>query len=81
MSTGQKASPTELVHRFPGWQPQVEALWRCQHVFGTPADAQRLPEPGDEIGGFRMLRELGRGANGRVFLATQSAAGRGAPLF
>ncbi len=36
-----------------------------------------LPEAGAEIFGFRLVRELGRGAFGRVFLATQSElAGR-----
>ena len=35
------------------------------------AAAARLPEAGDEFVGFRLLRELGRGAFGRVFLAEQ----------
>jgi tetratricopeptide (TPR) repeat protein len=72
---GQPMSASELVERFPQWKPQVETLWRCQHAFGSAADAPRRPAPGTEIGGFRLLRELGRGAHGRVFLATQSALG------
>ena len=36
-----------------------------------------MPKAGDEFVGFRLVRELGRGAFGRVFLATQSElAGR-----
>jgi serine/threonine protein kinase/Flp pilus assembly protein TadD len=33
--------------------------------------AIRLPSAGDEVAGFRLVRELGRGAFGRVFLAEQ----------
>jgi serine/threonine protein kinase/Flp pilus assembly protein TadD len=40
-------------------------------------DIRRLPHSGDEFRGFRLLRELGRGAFARVFLAEQIAlAGR-----
>jgi tetratricopeptide (TPR) repeat protein len=53
----------------------VETLWRCQHAFGFDDGAPQHPDPGDAIGGFRLLCELGRGAHGRVFLATQSALG------
>jgi serine/threonine protein kinase/tetratricopeptide (TPR) repeat protein len=71
---GRPISSSELESRFPRWKPQVETLWRCQSAFGV-ADAPALPKTGEEIGGFRLLRELGRGAHGRVFLATQSALG------
>src|SRR2546425_4810471 len=38
---------------------------------------RRLPRAGDEVMGFRLVRELGRGAFGRVFLAEQiELAGR-----
>lgn len=43
----------------------------------TPPPVQPLPEVGSEFLGFRLVRELGRGAFGRVFLATQDElAGR-----
>ncbi|MGX6450208.1 serine/threonine-protein kinase, partial [Patulibacter sp. S7RM1-6] len=35
-----------------------------------------LPAPGDRLAGFRLERELGRGATGVVFLATEEALGR-----
>jgi tetratricopeptide (TPR) repeat protein len=72
---GRTTSPTELARRFPRWQAQVETLWRCQHAFGFDGGSPQHPEPGDALGGFRLLCELGRGAHGRVFLATQSALG------
>src|SRR5262245_53204869 len=35
------------------------------------AAAGRMPSAGQEFAGFRLVRELGRGAFGRVFLAEQ----------
>ncbi len=72
---GRPTSPSELTRRFPHWRSQVETLWHCQHAFPPGADTPRPPAAGDELGGFRLVAELGRGANGRVFLATQSALG------
>lgn len=47
---------------------------------GEPADRlqtalRRMPKAGDEFGGFQLVRELGRGSFGRVFLATQPDLG------
>jgi tetratricopeptide (TPR) repeat protein len=67
---GRPTSPSELARRFPRWRSQVEALWQCQSALGPTVP--QYPAPGTEIGGFRLLHELGRGAHGRVFLATQS---------
>ena len=36
---------------------------------GGPKDAPSLPSPGEPIGHFRILRQLGRGGAGSVFLA------------
>jgi serine/threonine protein kinase/tetratricopeptide (TPR) repeat protein len=70
---GHPLSRTELARRFPRWGPQVETLWRCQHEFGDRPDERTHPGPGATLGEFRLLSELGRGANGTVFLARQSA--------
>ncbi len=70
---GLPVSADELAARFPLWQAQVRALVRCQRVLGAPAP--RLPEPGDTLGDFRLVSELGRGAHGRVYLATQVSLG------
>jgi serine/threonine protein kinase/Flp pilus assembly protein TadD len=51
-------------------------------LWGGLRDAERgrsgsrtgdFPSPGDRFGGFRLLRELGRGAFARVYLAEQTA--------
>ena len=68
--------------RFP---PQAEQAEVFRHAHRTdPAAALRMaramsrfPEPGQEFLGFRLLKELGQGAFGRVYLAEQaSLAGR-----
>jgi serine/threonine protein kinase/tetratricopeptide (TPR) repeat protein len=65
-------------------QGTVRNFWSGSAEVGSPRLADRLqtalrrmPKAGDEFVGFRLVRELGRGAFGRVFLATQpELAGR-----
>ena len=40
-------------------------------VLGDPEDLPEWPEPGDEIGGFLLLEQLGQGTFGRVFRASE----------
>ena len=58
-----------LAARFPRWPAQVRALVRC-HALGPPA-RPRFPDPGEVVGDFWLVSLLGRGAVGRVYLATQ----------
>jgi tetratricopeptide (TPR) repeat protein len=68
---------SELAGRFPRWSAQVAALLDCQRVFGPCLGSPQFPAPGEVIGDFHLLAELGRGAHGRAYLATQPAlAGR-----
>jgi serine/threonine protein kinase/tetratricopeptide (TPR) repeat protein len=67
---GQEVPAEQVVARFPRhrdgagslleWHPSLE---------GEPG----FPQAGEALGDFRLLEELGRGAQGRVFLATQPA--------
>jgi eukaryotic-like serine/threonine-protein kinase len=69
--------PAEYLRRFP---EHADALGRLFGLHGAlPASMLRswvepaeLPSTGDEIGPYRLVRELGRGAFARVFLAEQS---------
>lgn len=72
---GQPVSASELVGRFPQWSAQVQALCECQQVFGSRPGAVRFPTLGETLGEFHLVAELGRGAHGRVFLASQSSLG------
>lgn len=51
-------------------------LGQCSTEQSTTDDGAGLPGPGDEIAGFKILLELGRGAFARVFLAEEINLGR-----
>ncbi len=61
----------EILGRFPNWRAELEPLLDCQKIFETNLPAPALPHEGEVLAGFRLVRELGRGAAGRVFLAVQ----------
>ena len=69
---GPPAAPGELAARFPQWRARVEALAECQRLFGPSAPP---PASGERLGEFDLVRELGSGAHGRVFLAAQPNLG------
>jgi serine/threonine protein kinase/Flp pilus assembly protein TadD len=57
----------EVLRRFPSWQSELEALLRCRPLQSdTP-----FPRPGETLGEFHLLAELGCGLAGRVYLASQ----------
>src|SRR5439155_8334599 len=59
----------------PQWQPQLEVPFDCQRLLGGPRTAPQYPAVGESLGDFLLLAELGRGAHGRVFLASQLSLG------
>jgi serine/threonine protein kinase/tetratricopeptide (TPR) repeat protein len=70
------ADATDVLGRFPQWRHQLRMLLDCHHLLESGA-APPFPAAGETLGDFQLLAELGRGAQGRVFLATQpSLAGR-----
>jgi eukaryotic-like serine/threonine-protein kinase len=72
-ASGRAMTSDEIRSRFPEWQSKLERLLDCERLLAPPPAASGFPEVGDEIGPFRLLAELGRGAVGRVFLAAQPA--------
>jgi serine/threonine protein kinase/tetratricopeptide (TPR) repeat protein len=68
---GQEVHAEELFARFPQWRRQLQALLECHHLLAPRLAGPSLPAPGDTLGEFRLLAELGRGIQSRVFLATQ----------
>lgn len=58
--------------RFPAWRTELQMLLACHHLLDG-ADEPRYPEVGDTFGEFSLLAELGRGLQGRVYLARQPA--------
>jgi serine/threonine protein kinase/tetratricopeptide (TPR) repeat protein len=72
---GPEASAEQLLARFPQWRPQLEVLFDCQRLLGPRREPPQFPAVGESLGDFLLLAELGRGAHGRVFLASQLSLG------
>jgi serine/threonine protein kinase len=74
---GLEPDPDAYLERFPAHRDRLTRLFGL-HGGLTPAqlglwiEPEELPRSGDEIGPYRLLRELGRGAFARVFLAEQA---------
>ncbi len=72
---GPEVPLEEVLARFPQWRPQLEVLFDCQRLLGPRRPEPRFPATGEFLGDFLLLAELGRGAQGRVFLASQLSLG------
>jgi serine/threonine protein kinase/tetratricopeptide (TPR) repeat protein len=70
---GQVVNRAELMRRFPRWKSQLQMLLDCYEMLAFPTRSIDFPQVGEQFGEFQLIAELGRGAAGRVFLATQPA--------
>ncbi len=70
---GLPVDPQSLVRRYPAWRSELEMLLACDDLVGPMVEATRFPEVGEELGDFRLIAELGKGALGRTYLAAQPA--------
>jgi serine/threonine protein kinase/tetratricopeptide (TPR) repeat protein len=68
---GEAVPLSELVERFPQWQAELELLLDCDRLISALPTPPTFPEIGEPLGDFLLMAELGRGARGRCFLATQ----------
>src|SRR5262245_18010804 len=69
---GMPVDPLDFVTRFPRWPGELEALLDCHRLL------QASPEPdavAADLDDFEILAELGKGAQGQVFLAKQRSLG------
>ncbi len=69
----QPVATEEVLARFPHWREQLLTLLDCHQTLAGTAPAPRFPAVGDTLGDCRLLAEIGRGTQGRVFLAVQPA--------
>jgi serine/threonine protein kinase/lipoprotein NlpI len=70
---GELVAAEDVLRRFPHWEPQLQVLLDCHQLMQADMAVPTFPEVGDTLGDFLLMAELGRGAHGRVFLATQPA--------
>src|SRR5438874_5815175 len=75
---GEEALLDDYERRFPGHKESLAGLLNHQDLLrslgasGRSVPSLRLPDVGNDLFGFRLCRELGRGAFAHVFLAEQA---------
>jgi serine/threonine protein kinase/Flp pilus assembly protein TadD len=73
LEAGLTVDPAEITARFPQWRSELALLLDCQLEMHAVSGEPVFPEVGESLAGFHLLWELGRGAAGRVYLASQPA--------
>ncbi|HWE36671.1 MAG TPA: protein kinase [Isosphaeraceae bacterium] len=83
-SSGDRPDAADYFRRFPTRRDRLARLFELHEALGAsrladdswgPVGPAPLPEAGDEVGPYRLVRELGRGSFARVFLAEQTDLG------
>jgi serine/threonine protein kinase len=70
---GEEVHTVEVAGRYPQWQEELSLLLGCDRVLRPLMTAAEFPAVGTALGPFHLLAELGRGASGRTYLATEAA--------
>jgi eukaryotic-like serine/threonine-protein kinase len=70
---GENVVTAEVVARFPQWRDELELLLGCDRLLWPLSRAAVFPEVGEQLGPFRLLSELGQGASGKTYLASEPA--------
>jgi serine/threonine protein kinase len=73
--SGQDIATTEVLNRFPRWKDELEVLLGCDRMLRPFSRVAMFPNVGEDLGPFRLLAELGRGASGKTYLAAEPALG------
>jgi serine/threonine protein kinase len=67
----QPSESADFQRRFPQWGEQVKELFDKPPAATPPPARRGLPQVGEMLDEFQLVAELGRGAQGCVYLATQ----------
>lgn len=68
---GEPVHLQDLIGRFPAWQQTIRLMVDLQQGREPTAPVPDFPKVGETFGEFELVAELGSGAEGRVYLATQ----------
>ncbi len=69
---GDPHAEEDLLRRFAPWEQALRMLLECDRLLRPVDSRSDYPAVGDRLGEFSLLSELGQGAYGRVFVASQS---------
>ncbi len=70
---GHSVDAAEVQQRFPQWADALRMLLDCHQLIQAEQPAPSFPQQGQQLGELQLVRKLGSGALGQVFLATQSS--------
>ncbi len=69
--SGEVVGTIEVVSRYPQFRNELEVLLDYDRILRPLSRPAVHPEVGEDLGSFHLLAELGRGASGKTFLATE----------
>jgi eukaryotic-like serine/threonine-protein kinase len=67
---GLEVDTTQVVCRYPQWADELKVLFDCERLLRPSGGLAGYPEVHETLGPFLLLEELGHGASGRTYLAT-----------
>jgi serine/threonine protein kinase/Flp pilus assembly protein TadD len=70
---GETVDAAEIQQRFPRWADALRMLLDCHQLIQGEQPTPSFPLQGQQLGELQLVRKLGSGALGQVFLATQSS--------
>jgi eukaryotic-like serine/threonine-protein kinase len=69
--SGEDVHTAEVIGRYPRWKDELEVLLGCDRMLRPLTGLAHLPEVGEHLGPFHLRAELGRGASGKTYLASE----------
>lgn len=68
---GEEATTREVIERYPQFREELAMLLDFDRLVRAGSPTVEFPEVNEQLGTFSLVDELGRGASGRAYLATE----------